>query len=33
MFKELDFTEHNLSDFRFGLNQILKDDLIDASRS
>lgn len=32
MLKELDFTKHNLSDFRFGLNQIFADDLVDASR-
>jgi len=32
MLKELDFTKHNLSDFRFGLNQIFADDLIDAGR-
>ncbi len=32
MLKELDFTKHNLSDFRFGLNQIFAGDLIDASR-
>ena len=32
MLKELDFTKHNLSVFRFGLNQIVASDLIDAGR-
>lgn len=32
MLKELDFTKHNLSDFRFGVNQMFATDLADAGR-